>query len=98
MCHPHFEKKTVKHEESIIPADLPEITDIPNYNHDNIDGYIVTIKGKEVIYLISDEAYEAWINTEEIYSNSNWIVFQYGWEKESASIFSKVHETWNRHF
>ena len=68
MCHPHF-KKTIKCKESTIPADLPEI--IPNHNHENIDGYIVTINGQELIYFTSDEAYEAWINSEEIYSQSN---------------------------
>ena len=72
MCYPNFEKKKlVKHEESTIPADLPEITDIPNYNYENIDGYIVTTDGQEVIYFTSDEAYKAWINTEDIYSNAN---------------------------
>ena len=57
-------------QESLIPDELPEITDIPSHNEPNVDGYIVNINGQELIYFTSDEAYEQWMNTEEVYSQT----------------------------
>ena len=69
MCHPKV-PKNVNSQDSNIPDDLPEITDIPSHNEPNVDGYIITINGQKVIYFTSDEAYQQWINTEEVYSQN----------------------------
>ena len=69
MCHPKI-PQNINSNESVIPDDLPEITDIPSHNEPNIDGYIIMIEGEEVIYFSSDEACEIWMNTEEIYSQN----------------------------
>ena len=69
MCHPKL-PKNVNSQESVIPDDLPVITDIPSHDEPNLDGYIITINGQEVIYFTSDEAYEEQMNTEEVYSQN----------------------------
>ena len=69
MCHPKC-SKNITSQESLIPEDLPEITDTPSHNKPNIDGYIITTEGEEVIYFTSDEAYDVWMNTKEIYSQN----------------------------
>ena len=69
MCHPKI-PKNVNTQDSNIPDDLPEITDIASHNDPNVHGHIVTINGQEVIYFMLEEAYEQWINTEEVYSQN----------------------------
>ena len=70
MCHPNV-KKEINKSDSNVPEDIPEITDIPSHNQPGIDAYVVVINGQEHLYFTSDEMYEAWMNTEEIYSNNN---------------------------
>ena len=70
MCHPKLENH-INESYSNIPEGIPEITDIPSHNEPGIDAYVVVINGKEHLYFTADEAYEAWMNTEEIYSNNN---------------------------
>ena len=45
MCHSKL-PKNVNSQESVIPDDSPEITDIPSHNEPNIDGNIITINGE----------------------------------------------------
>ena len=71
MCHPRCPKDLNEQKNIIIPDDLLEITDVPSHNEEEIDGYIVVIDSVEVIYFTSDDAYDVWINTEEVYSINN---------------------------
>ena len=57
MCHTKF-PKSINSQESVIPDVLPEIADISRHNEHNIDGYIITIEGRAVIYFTPVEAYK----------------------------------------
>ena len=62
MCIPT--EKSLNEDKSEVPEDIPEIMDIPSHNEENIDGYVVCIDGQEIIYFTTEEAYQAWLQSE----------------------------------
>ena len=59
-------EKKLNEDKSDVPEDIPEITEIPSHNEENIDGYIVCIDGQEIFYFSTEEAYQTWLQKENI--------------------------------
>ena len=64
MCIPS--EKSLSDDKSDVPEDIPKITEIPSHNEKNIDGYIVCIDVQEIIYFMTEEAYQTWLQIENI--------------------------------
>ena len=78
MCIPT--EKSLNEDKSDVPEDIPEITEIPSYNEENIGGYIVCIDGQKIIYFTMEEAYQTWLQSENIeISQQTLLLLQHVW-------------------